>query len=720
MVAPTQSVKIIGILDIFGFEIFQTNSFEQLCINYTNEMLQQHFNRNTFKLEEQLYTSEAIVFERVPFNDNQATLDLIEAKRPMGILAYLDEEIIKPKTTDQTFLTVVNTQLKANTQFMVLSTERNVFGIRHYAGDVKYDVNHFLEKNRDQLSQDLYDCVSRSRSTFIKRLFPSMDAASIQEARKSSLGKKFKQQLSDLMGRLYQTNPRYVRCIKSNHLKQPRVFEGQSCLLQLRYAGVFEAVRIRQSGFPFRYPHGVFYERYRLIADQKRVLPYPNPPNAKQLVTDLLKKIAELPNSRVAIGADLQVGLTRVLYRTGPHRVLELLRNVQLEKRVVIIQAYARGWFARKGARQLRALRAELQAATASRDITKLRAVLTKAEKIFVEDKYIWTARRTLHVIEAEMRLRAQIPALLKRDKEEAHEDIERWLADAREIGLADAQASELTARYENVKRRRDALHEAMLCVDEEALTAAIEAATDFVKYKGEVEAALMLRSKIRKIKADSAQALQTLEKPQMEAAVAEAANIGFDSPTLHQLRELLGTPPDQVGRTLFLALRRIMLVIIAACGQFLKIQLDVALGLNDVERAIKIMIEIKDLFFQVSQLVVQCCSLLHCAATCWTVSQHAALRTCSSRRTRSCLTSRSGRASRRQRSTLKASGSAATRQWLECSSGTPMGHTQRSLAWRRSPLSRWLASSSKMSSGSCATRRRSTLTLLRMRSQRS
>jgi myosin heavy subunit len=511
----------------------------------------------------------------------------------------------------------VNTQLKANTQFMVLSTERNVFGIRHYAGDVKYDVNHFLEKNRDQLSQDLYDCVSRSRSTFIKRLFPSMDAASIQEARKSSLGKKFKQQLSDLMGRLYQTNPRYVRCIKSNHLKQPRVFEGQSCLLQLRYAGVFEAVRIRQSGFPFRYPHGVFYERYRLIADQKRVLPYPNPPNAKQLVTDLLKKIAELPNSRVAIGADLQVGLTRVLYRTGPHRVLELLRNVQLEKRVVIIQAYARGWFARKGARQLRALRAELQAATASRDITKLRAVLTKAEKIFVEDKYIWTARRTLHVIEAEMRLRAQIPALLKRDKEEAHEDIERWLADAREIGLADAQASELTARYENVKRRRDALHEAMLCVDEEALTAAIEAATDFVKYKGEVEAALMLRSKIRKIKADSAQALQTLEKPQMEAAVAEAANIGFDSPTLHQLRELLGTPPDQVGRTLFLALRRIMLVIIAACGQFLKIQLDVALGLNDVERAIKIMIEIKDLFFQVSQLVVQCCSLLDCVATC-------------------------------------------------------------------------------------------------------
>jgi hypothetical protein len=374
--------------------------------------------RNTFKLEEQLYSSEGVVFERVPFNDNQTTLDLIEAKRPMGILAYLDEEIIKPKTTDQTFLTVVNTQLKPNSQFVVLSTERSVFGIHHYAGDVKYNVDHFLEKNRDQLSSDLYDCVARSRSKFIARLFPLMDAASVQEARKSSLGKKFKQQLSDLMGRLYQTNPRYVRCIKSNHVKQPRVFEGQSCLLQLRYAGVFEAVRIRQSGFPFRYPHGVFYERYRLIADQKRVLPYPNPPNAKQLVTDLLAKIAALPNSRVAVGSDLQVGLTRVLYRTGPHRVLELLRNVQLEKRVVVIQAYARGWFARKGARKLRALRVELEAATRSRDVAQLRAVIAKAEGILIEDKYIWAARHTLHVIEAEMRLRAQIPALLKRDKE--------------------------------------------------------------------------------------------------------------------------------------------------------------------------------------------------------------------------------------------------------------------------------------------------------------
>ena len=280
--------RFIGILDIFGFEIFEVNSFEQLCINFANEKLQQLFNQNTFKQEEELYVAEGVAYDHVEFIDNQPVLTLIEGKRT-GVFGALDDEVIADgmgKGSDEGFITTVSQNHKTGTA--VLPDQQNKqslirvfkpaeakktgvamgFEIQHYAGLVRYNATGFLEKNKDPVSSDLANLMYASKAGLAKELFPKPQGLRRPTARKT-LAAQFKEQLNSLITSLRATNPMFIRCIKPNANKRPKEFNAPMALEQLRYSGVFEAVRIRKSGYPFRHRLDLFVHWYKcLLLDQ--------------------------------------------------------------------------------------------------------------------------------------------------------------------------------------------------------------------------------------------------------------------------------------------------------------------------------------------------------------------------------------------------------------------------------------------------------------------
>ena len=365
--------RFIGVLDIFGFEIFEMNSFEQLCINFANEKLQQHFNQYTFKLEEKVYASEKINFDHIEFVDNQPILDMIE-KKPSGLLVLLDEEIVMPKGSDETWCRkIVQTHGKSD-HFEKIMRKDTAFIINHYAGAVRYDAEGFLIKNKDTLYQDLYDVVSGSKHKMLSALFPPISKDS--KRKKISLGGQFRKQLNDLMDKLNQTHPHYVRCVKPNSAKEANNFQSVMSLEQLRYAGVFEAISIRQQGFPFRYTHQEFVRRYKCLAlKDDGWLPLKSK-NNKDLAVELLE-ITKQDFSSV------QIGRTQILYRAPQQRILELLRNLSLERVCVISQSWTRMMLTQLFARRLRQVRPGLLAALkAEHDLEKVEEALGYASEV--------------------------------------------------------------------------------------------------------------------------------------------------------------------------------------------------------------------------------------------------------------------------------------------------------------------------------------------------
>uniref|UniRef100_G1TN79 Myosin VIIA n=1 Tax=Oryctolagus cuniculus TaxID=9986 RepID=G1TN79_RABIT len=260
------SRRSIGLLDIFGFENFAVNSFEQLCINFANEHLQQFFVRHVFKLEQEEYDLESINWLHIEFTDNQDALDMI-ANKPMNIISLIDEESKFPKGTDATMLHKLNSQHKLNTNYIPpKNTHETQFGINHFAGVVYYETQGFLEKNRDTLHGDIIQLVHSSRNKFIKQIFQA-DVAMGAETRKRSptLSSQFKRSLELLMRTLGACQPFFVRCIKPNEFKKPMLFDRHLCVRQLRYSGMMETIRIRRAGYPIRYSFVEFVERYRVL-----------------------------------------------------------------------------------------------------------------------------------------------------------------------------------------------------------------------------------------------------------------------------------------------------------------------------------------------------------------------------------------------------------------------------------------------------------------------
>ncbi|XP_002001580.4 myosin-VIIa [Drosophila mojavensis] len=324
---PEQPVNSIGVLDIFGFENFDNNSFEQLCINYANENLQQFFVGHIFKMEQAEYQMEHINWQHIEFQDNQDILDLIGMK-PVNIMSLIDEESKFPKGTDQTLLEKLHVQ-HGNRSIYVKgkTTQASLFGIRHYAGVVMYNPLGFLEKNRDSFSGDLRNLVQRSSNKYLVDICPQelpMDTAKKQP----TLCVKFRNSLDMLMRTLSQAHPYFIRCIKPNEYKEPNNFDKELCVRQLRYSGMMETARIRRAGYPIRHEYRAFVERYRLLVPRTGPL--------DQCDCRLLAR--QICEAALPADSDRQFGRTKLFLRDEDDALLEAKRSRVMLKYIVTIQ----------------------------------------------------------------------------------------------------------------------------------------------------------------------------------------------------------------------------------------------------------------------------------------------------------------------------------------------------------------------------------------------
>lgn len=325
----------IGLLDIFGFENFGKNSFEQMCINYANENLQQFFVRHIFKLEQEEYDREGIKWDHIQFVDNQETLDMI-AMKPLNIIALVDEEARFPKGTDKSLLDKLNNQHKKNKLYK--SSYGTQFGIEHFAGLVYYETQGFLDKNRDTFSPDFVKLISTSKLQFLKILFEKDLAASKDTRRKPpTLGTQFKRSLDALMNTLSACQPFFVRCIKPNEVKKPSIFDRELVARQLRYSGMMETIRIRRNGYPIRHTFKEFVDRYRMLIGGIK-------PSHMEDCQSASLRICE----EVLKGCDWQQGHHKIFIKDEQDVFLEQERDKALTKWCILIQKTFRGWFYRR------------------------------------------------------------------------------------------------------------------------------------------------------------------------------------------------------------------------------------------------------------------------------------------------------------------------------------------------------------------------------------
>ena len=268
-----------AVLDIYGFETFERNSFEQLCINYANERLQQRFNAALFSLEQAEYEAERIDWTRVAFEDNQKCVDVIDGKKGafLGVLPMLDEQCAFPKATDATFARACAAALGKEDPLLrkrfFAPSRRDPdarFTIAHYAGDVEYDVSGFLAKNKDEVPESALELLETSKEPFAVALAAVARDVSGYDAgtkKKTSVGARFKTQLAELVARLDACAPRFIRCVKPNETRAPDAFHDDVVLAQMRCCGVLEVCRIARLGYPTRWPFAAFVARFGGFGD---------------------------------------------------------------------------------------------------------------------------------------------------------------------------------------------------------------------------------------------------------------------------------------------------------------------------------------------------------------------------------------------------------------------------------------------------------------------
>ncbi|KAL3635819.1 Myosin-1 [Castilleja foliolosa] len=349
-VGKRRTGRSISILDIYGFESFERNSFEQFCINYANERLQQHFNRHLFKLEQEEYIQDGIDWAKVDFEDNQDCLNLFE-KKPLGLQSLLDEESTFPNGTDLSFADKLKQHLNSNSCFR--GERGKAFTVSHYAGEVTYDTTGFLEKNRDLLHLDsiqlLSSCTCHLPQAFASSMLTQSEKPVVgalyksggADSQKLSVTTKFKSQLFQLMKRLENTTPHFIRCIKPNNLQSPSSYNQELVLQQLRCCGVLEVVRISRSGFPTRMSHQKFARRYGFL-----LLDHVASQDPLSVSVAILHQFNILPEM-------YQVGYTKLFFRTGQVGVLEDTRNRTLHG-ILRMQSCFRGHKARCYLREFR------------------------------------------------------------------------------------------------------------------------------------------------------------------------------------------------------------------------------------------------------------------------------------------------------------------------------------------------------------------------------
>jgi len=335
-----------GVLDIAGFEIFDFNTFEQLCINLTNERLQQFFNHHMFIMEQEEYKKEGIVWKFIDFGmDLEASIELME--KPMGILPMLDEECVFPKATDMTYLDKVKAQHNKKQPKFSLPTMKEQklaapphFNIHHYAGVVGYNVWDWLTKNADPLNENCLDLFRKSAMPFMAELFADCVPAGPKDRKKAvqTMSSMHKKSLNELMTMLNSTYPHFIRCLVPNDHKQPGLVQAELILHQLRCNGVLEGIRIVRQGFPNRVMYAEFKQRYSILA-------------AAAIPAGFCEAKAATAAIIGALGLtddEHKMGNTKVFFRTGILGKLEDLRDERISAILTGFQALARGWLARK------------------------------------------------------------------------------------------------------------------------------------------------------------------------------------------------------------------------------------------------------------------------------------------------------------------------------------------------------------------------------------
>lgn len=383
-----ESQTQIGVLDIYGFESFQINSFEQFCINFANEKLQQHFNEHVLKLEQEEYTKEGINWSYIDFIDNQDVLDLIE-KKPLGIISLLDEACMFPKSTSETFSTMLFQTFKNHGCLRKPKLSSTEFILSHYAGEVTYQTEHFLDKNRDYVVVEHEDLLTSSKDSFVSGLFMSAMDENIRSCYKfSSVATRFKQQLQSLVETLSTTEPHYIRCVKPNNDNKPGRFENQSVIHQLRCGGVLEAVRISCSGYPTRRAYSDFLNRFGFLASD--------------LLQGQLNKRSATKKLLERMGIKkFQLGVTKVFLKVGEIAKLDAQRAEALNRAIYIIQRNYRSFMRRKTFLAMRRATLCIQAhwrGHIARQLCKIKR--QQAAAIFIQKEVrMWLSRRAFQVI---------------------------------------------------------------------------------------------------------------------------------------------------------------------------------------------------------------------------------------------------------------------------------------------------------------------------------
>lgn len=359
---------IIGLLDIFGFESFPTNRFEQLCINYANEKLQQKFTEDVFRAVQDEYEQEGIELALITYDDNTDVLDLIESRS--GLLAMLNEECVRPKGNDQDFVQKALASNSKSPCLIVNKYNRMSFGVQHYAGLVMYDAEGFVASNQDLLPTDLEEIGEKSSNEIASKPIEEADPEPAAGGKKAPIKRqksnlvaptiwvKYKVQLSSLMGNLRKTNSRYIRCIKPNTLKKPILMEHESTIEQLRCAGVVAAVTLARSAFPNRLDNPSVKFRYASMWENRSKYPSSKTNSmtpeeglrcdCDAIIACALEEMDPILDRDGKVVKPYVCGKTKSYFKAGVLEYLEANRSTGLDGQAKTIQRFVRGMIARK------------------------------------------------------------------------------------------------------------------------------------------------------------------------------------------------------------------------------------------------------------------------------------------------------------------------------------------------------------------------------------
>ena len=439
-VADDGDGRWIGLLDIFGFEDFEINSFEQFCINLANETLQNHYNLYIFCKDMDECRAEGVDVTSVEFPDNSPCLMMVTGRT--GILALLDEQCSVGSGTDDLFLQATVEHHGANPFFAKKVLAQNQFIVHHYAGSVSYTVDNFLEKNRETL-KDGWRLLVRASADPLIASFVGAPAAKEKAERRVTAGGFFKQQLNDLMALINSTNPHWIRCVKPHPKKQPRMFNGVTTMQQLSSAGVLGTVKIRKAGYPVRIAFDDFVERYAICAGGARA-----GTDAAAFCEELLRGVAGLDTVQA------QVGQTRVFLKSEAYVALETVKRDALVRHAVTAQAFARSLCA-----VLRRVRPTLR----SRHAALLPPLRKQVRRL--NDARQREARQRAEAAEEEASERAELAAELRRSAACLHAELaaaeatraeaERVRAAAEAAARAEADAARAAAERRRAERER-------------------------------------------------------------------------------------------------------------------------------------------------------------------------------------------------------------------------------------------------------------------------